>query len=109
MWRVACGTWFHPPAAVPSQRDADEFLHTLFQRIEECAPDKRMEAMLDRLLGGTLAQQVHYTAADGSSGKSEHFEPFRVLPLEVKGCATIEQALQVRPAAWPCPRALRGP
>ena len=92
------------------QRDADEYLHTLFQRIEDSFGQVKL---LDALFGGILVQQVLWEADDagsdaapptaaaaaaaaaagGAANKSERSEPFRVLQLEIQSCATVEAAL----------------
>ena len=96
------------------QRDADEYLHTLFQRLED---DFGQGKLLDRVFGGTLVQQILWeeaapTTAPVEGGghpsapswappalvretsRSETRESFRVLPLEIEGCATLETALE---------------
>ena len=50
----------------------------------------KLPRLLDRYFGGTLVQQVTWQGGDGSEQKSEHTEPFRVLPLEINGCATLQ-------------------
>ena len=73
------------------QRDADEFLHELLQRLEEALGAKH--PLLDRLFGGTLAQQVIWTDRAGEEQMSEHVEPFRVLPVDIKGFGSLQAAL----------------
>ena len=82
------------PLSPHEQRDADEFLHELLQRIEEGLGEAH--PLLDALFGGALAQQVLWTdPADGATPrKSGHLEPFRVLQLDTAGCATLEEALE---------------
>ena len=77
------------------QRDAEEFLNELLQRVEEtCGVE-----LLDEYLGGAFAQQMLWHGDDGQLHRNpDRAEPFRVLPLEVKGNETVEEALrQVRP------------
>ena len=80
------------PLAAYEQRDADEFLHELLQRIEEALGPKH--PLLDSLFGGALAQQVLWTDAAGKGQTSERSEPFRALQLEIGGHETIEAALE---------------
>ena len=46
-------------------------------------------------------EQVLWSSDDGTPHVSEHAEPFRVLPLEIAGCETVEAALQAYVAGEP--------
>jgi hypothetical protein len=70
------------------QRDADEFLHELLQRIEDALGTKH--PLLDSIFGGALAQLVEWTDSAGTPQRSERAEAFRVLQLEIRGIPTTD-------------------
>ena len=63
----------------------------MLQRLEEtCGVE-----LLDEYLGGAFAQQMLWHGDDGQLHRNpDRAEPFRVLPLEVKGNETVEEALR---------------
>lgn len=94
------------PVNVMVQQDAQEFLGTLFHRLEEqlflTAPSQeevKKIPLLQHCFGGTLCNQIVREAGGSPCGVTsaddirENTEPFVCISLEVKGCSNLESSL----------------
>ena len=82
------------PLAPHEQKDAEEFLNELFAQVEPALEKGPSAKLLDEVFGGARIEQLLWQDEAGEFQRREREEAYRVLPLEVKGNATIEDALR---------------
>ncbi|KPI39417.1 Ubiquitin carboxyl-terminal hydrolase 34 [Cyphellophora attinorum] len=76
---------------VTVQMDVDEFFNLLFDRIETGLSDSEEKTAFQGFYGGQIVQQIK---SKECSHISERPEPFSVVPIEIKGKASLEDGLK---------------
>jgi ubiquitin carboxyl-terminal hydrolase 34 len=83
--------WSGEQIDVTVQMDVDEFFNLLFDRLENQIADPSVRAQMKSLYGGETIQQIKSKECEHIS---ERPESFSVLPVEIKGKASLQDSLQ---------------
>ena len=84
--------WEGRPVNVKEQMDADEFINTFMDRIENQIKGQNTKDIVKQLFGGELATEL---IGQGSCGhRSERSEAFITLPVQVKGQKDLIESLK---------------
>lgn len=84
-------TWDGEQIDVHVQMDVDEFFNLLFDRLENQIADPTIRTRLKSFYGGETIQQIKSKECEHIS---ERPETFSVLPVEIKGKASLLESLQ---------------
>ncbi|ETN39556.1 uncharacterized protein HMPREF1541_05782 [Cyphellophora europaea CBS 101466] len=84
-------TWDGEQIDVTVQMDVDEFFNLLFDRLESETVDPSVRAQLKSFYGGETIQQIKSKECEHIS---ERPETFSVLPVEIKGKASLQESLK---------------
>jgi ubiquitin C-terminal hydrolase len=83
------------PVNPNEQHDADEFMVVFLDRLEACLADVPDKALLKRVFGGQVCNQLIGMEEGSCTHVSERVENFFVLSLEVKGKRSILDSLDL--------------
>eukprot|EP01083_Nonionella_stella_P103309 294895_1 len=79
------------PTNVSQQMDAHEFVSVLFDRIDTQLKDTKHSQLLQRHMGGTLAQQI---ICKDCPHRSERDEPFYYISVQIQGRKNLAECLE---------------
>lgn len=79
------------PINVGKQEDSADFVNTLIDRISDRLKGTRFENTFNSVIKGQIADQI--IGRGGCPHYREQAQPFHVLPVEIKGKKTLQEAL----------------
>ncbi|KAJ6249219.1 ubiquitin carboxyl-terminal hydrolase faf-x-related [Anaeramoeba flamelloides] len=80
------------PINTREQKDANEYLNKLFDKIDDCLKNTKNENLLKNIYGGNL---IHQIICQEKFHSSERTEDFFTVSLEVKNKRTLKESLQL--------------